>query len=154
MQHAVETLIDYSRAYNKVWRDALLMKVSQEGIPSPIMRWIQAWLSNRLTLVTFDGVRSRTVTLMPGIPQGSVLSLFLFYIDDLASAVGAPPVCLFADDVAVWTHDTDLERATSKLQKGLDAVASWSTSWKMRLSAQQRKRMKQDGVQLYTSLDN
>ena len=43
---------------------------------------------------------------------------------------------LFADDAAVWTRDTDLERATSNLQKGLDAIASWSTSWKMELSAQ------------------
>ena len=38
--------------------------------------------------------------------------------DDLASAVGDPHVSLFADDVAVWMQDTDLERTTSKLQKG------------------------------------
>ena len=78
------------------------------------------------------------MTYKQGVPRGSVLSplLFLFYIDDLASAVGAPQVSLFADDVAVWTQDTDLERVTSKQQKGIDAVTSWSTSWKMELSVQ------------------
>ena len=70
------------------------------------------------------------MTLKQGVPYGSVLSplLFLLYIDDLASAVGVPQVSLFAEDAAVWTLDTDLKRATSKLQKGLDAIASWSTS--------------------------
>ena len=72
MQHTVVALIDYSRAYDKVWRDALLMKMSHKGIPSHVVRWIQAWLSNRLTWVTFDGARSQTVTLKQGIQQGSV----------------------------------------------------------------------------------
>ena len=78
------------------------------------------------------------MTLKQGVPQRSVLSplLFLFYIDDLASEVGAPQLSLFTDDVAMWTQDTDLERVISKLQNRLDAVASWSTSWKMELSAQ------------------
>ena len=70
-----------------------------------------------------------------GVPQGSVLSPLLFYIDDLASAVGASQVNLFTDDFAVWMQDTDLERATSNLLKGLNAVPSWSTTLKMELSA-------------------
>ena len=131
MQRNVLALIDYSRAYGNAWRDALLIKMFQKGIPSHMVRWIQAWLSNRL-------LRNRSVTLKQGVPQRSVLSplLFLFYLDDLASEVGAPQLSLFADDVAMWAQDTDLERVRSKLQNGLDAVASWSTSWKLELSAQ------------------
>ena len=141
MQRAVVAHFDYSRAYNKVRRDALLMKMSQKGIPSGMVRWIQAWLSDRLTWVTFDGVRSRTENMKQGVPQGSVLSPlpFLFYIDDLASAVGAPPVSLFADDVAAWMQDTDLEQATYKLQKGLDSVTRWRKYWKMKLSAKNQR---------------
>ena len=57
----------------------------------------------------FCGVRSRTVTLKQVVPQGSLLSplLFLFYVDDLASAVESPQVSIFADDVAVLTQDTN-----------------------------------------------
>ena len=114
------------------------MKMSQEGIPSHMVLWIQAWLSIGLTCVTFDGVRSRTVSLKQGVPHGSVLSplLFLFYIDNLASAFGVPHVSLFTDDVAVWTQDTELERTTSKLQMGHDAVAShekWSCQLNIRV---------------------
>ena len=88
MQRTVVALIGYSRAYDNVWRDALLMNMYQKGIPSQMVRWIQAWLSNKLTM-TFDGVRNQTVSLKHDIQHGSVLPplLFLFFIDDLASAV-------------------------------------------------------------------
>ena len=140
-KRTVVILIDYPRAHDKVLRDALWTDISKKIIPSHMVRWIQVWLSNQLTRVSFDGVGSRTVTLKQSVQQRSVLSpiLFLLYIDDLASADRAPQVSLFTDDVAVWTQYTDLERAISKLQRMLDAVASWSTSWKMKLSPQESK---------------
>ena len=36
----------------------------------------------------------------------------------------------------MWTQDTELKRATSKLQKEIDAVKIWSTSWKIELSVE------------------
>ena len=103
MQRTVVTLINYSRACDKVWSVALLMEMSQKGIPSHMVLWIHSWLSNRLTWVTVDGVRSRTEALKQGDVQGLVLTPlhFLSYIDDPTTAVGAPQVSLFADDVAV-----------------------------------------------------
>ena len=138
LQRTVVGLIDYSKAYEDVCRDALLMKMSKKGIPSHMVLWNQVWLSNRLIWVMLDGDRSRISTMMQGVPQESILSplLFILYIDDLVSAVGAPQISLFADDVPVWAQDTDLERATAKLQEGLDAMTSWITSWKMELSAE------------------
>ena len=99
IQRYVAALIDYLRSYDKVWRDVSLMKMSYEGIRSHMVWWIQAWLSDRLTWVIFDGVRSLNATLNKGVPHGSVLSLllFLFCIDDLVSEVGARQVSLFAD---------------------------------------------------------
>ena len=106
VQCTVVALIDYSRTYDKVWRYALLTKTSQKGIPRHMVPWIHAWLSNRLTRVSLDGVRSRSGILKQGVQQGSVLSplLFLFYINELASAVGASQVGLFVDNVARHGH--------------------------------------------------
>ena len=129
-----------------------------------MVRWIHAYMSNRLTSVTFDRARSRTVTLRQGATQGSVLLplLYLFYIDDLASAVRAPLVRILADDVVtVWMQDTDLKRAISKLRKRLDVVISWSTSWKMKLPYKHKSvpslpqtRIEHYCVQLNISVDN
>ena len=49
MQRTVMALIDYSRAYDKMWQNALLFKMQQMGVPTKMLRWVQAWLSNRLT---------------------------------------------------------------------------------------------------------
>ena len=55
-----------------------------------MVRWTQASLSNRLFWMTFDGVRSRTVTLKQGVPQRSVQSPILFLTIGLhASIVGS-----------------------------------------------------------------
>ena len=132
MQPIQLALIDYSWAHDKVWRYALLRKMSQRDVLSNMVRWIQVWLSNMLTCMTLDGVRSRTVILKQSV-HGLVMSslLFLFYIDDQVSTVKTPQITFLAGDVAVLVHDTDLGRATAKLQKYLDATTS--TSWKMEL---------------------
>ena len=68
MQRNVVALVDYSRVYEKVWRDDLLTKMYQKIIPRHMVRWIQVWLSNRLTWMIFDVGRSRTVTMSQGVP--------------------------------------------------------------------------------------
>ena len=132
MQRTVMALIDYSRAYDKVWRDALLFKIQQMGVPNKMLRWVQAWLSNRLTWVTFDAEKSKTVILKQGVPQGSVLSplLFLFYINDLPNGIAQFNVSLFADDVAVWSQSYGLLQAEQSLQTNLNHIAEWSKQWK------------------------
>lgn len=59
MQRTVLTLIDYSKAYDRVWRDALLLKMHQKGVPAHLVKWIQAWLANRVNWVTFEGEKSK-----------------------------------------------------------------------------------------------
>ena len=140
MQRTVMALIDYSRAYDKVWRDALFFKMQQMGVPTKMLRWVQAWLSNRLTWVTFDGEKSKTVILKQGVPQGSVLSplLFLFYINDLPNGIAQSNVSLFADDVAVWIQASGLLQAEQSLQTSLNHIAEWSKRWKMELCPEVR----------------
>ena len=131
-------LIDYSRAYDKVWQDALLFKMQQMGVPTKMLRWVQAWLSNRLTWVTFDGEKSKTVILKQGVPQGSVLSplLFLFYINDLPNGIAQSNVSLYADNVAFWSQASGLLQAEHGLQTNLNHIAEWSKWWKVELFVQ------------------
>ena len=122
------TIFDYSRAYDSVWRDALLLKMLRKGVSPHLMRWIQAWLANHQNWVAFEGVKSKKTTLKQDVPQGSVQSplLFLFYIDDLHWGSGDRHVSLFADDVTIWAKDSKLHIAEKRLQQGLHAVTTWS----------------------------
>ena len=99
MHRTVLALVDYSRAFDTVWRDALLWKMIQEGIGTRIIRWTQSWLRNRLAYVTFGNASSQKGVMKQGVPQGSVISplLFIIYIDDITDNI--PPevmVSLFA----------------------------------------------------------
>jgi hypothetical protein len=81
----VLALLDFSKAYNKVWRADLLATMLRKGVPVRYVWWIQGFLSNRQARVCLNRAYSRTWAMQEGVPQGSVLAplLFLFVIDDL-----------------------------------------------------------------------
>ena len=48
MERSVLVMLDYSKAYDKVWRQKLLLSMEEKGVPMKFVRWIDAFLSNRL----------------------------------------------------------------------------------------------------------
>ena len=100
----VLALLDFSKAYDRVWKNDLLNTLLLKGVSTRIVRWVAGFLSNRLAKVRLNGILSRPQVLREGLPQGSVLSplLFLFFIDSLRDSVPAGvEVSLYADDVAL-----------------------------------------------------
>ena len=138
MERTVLVLLDYSKAYDTVWRDALVLKMVRKGLPVKLIRWTQNWMSNRINWVTYGGTRSKKITFKQGVPQGSVISpiLFLLYIDDLCDDMPAngAEVSLFADDTATWARSSSLAIANQKAQEMVDHIAAWSRRWKLTLS--------------------
>ena len=131
-------LYDFERAYDRVWRDGLLLKLVEAGVGRTLVRWVQAWLANRLAWAKVEGERSRARLFQQGLPQGSVLSplLFLVYINDLVETVarGGVKVSAFADDLAVWHTGRTVEECRRRLQEASDRVAEWSEEWLMKVS--------------------
>jgi hypothetical protein len=96
----VFTLLDFSKAYNKVWRADLLATMFRMGVPVHYVQWIQGFLSNRQARVCLNRAYSRTWVMQ----EGSVLAslLFLFVIDDLQDRLPeGVHSSLFADDSAL-----------------------------------------------------
>ena len=79
-------LADFSRAYDRVWRKAVLAKMARKGIPTCFIKWVRGFLSDRKAFVSWQGASSRKRT-FSGLPQGSVLAplIWLIYMDDLDS---------------------------------------------------------------------
>ena len=75
--------MDFAKAFDKVNHSLLIHKLRYYGIDGKTTRWIQNWLEDRQQTVVLDGVSSEAVNVDSGVPQDSVLGLFLFYIDDL-----------------------------------------------------------------------
>jgi hypothetical protein len=72
--------------YNGVYKDRLLQRLAARGIPSDLVRWINAFCSARAATIVVNGLASEVSELeQAGLPQGFPLSpiLFLFFNADL-----------------------------------------------------------------------
>ena len=144
MRRSVLVLLDYSRAYDTVWRERLLLNLHDKGIPMTLVRWIASFLEERHAKVRFGDTLSKNRRIRQGVPQGSVLSplLFLFYINNLAELLEKEltsegvdaEVAMFADDVSILARGATKEEATRTAQKLVDVVTTWSDEWKLCLN--------------------
>ena len=124
-------LLDFSKAFDKVNHEKLLLKLHQYGIRGNILRWVRGFLCYRSQTVAVDGEESDEVPVTSGVPQGSVLGpiLFLIYINDLPDHVRSK-VRLFADDTALYLT-LDTPDSYNTLQKDLDNLQIWESLWDM-----------------------
>jgi ribonuclease HI len=130
-------LLDYSRAYDRVWREDLLLTLLDAAVPAYLVRWIAGFLQGRQARVMLNGSLSKKVHLRQGLPQGSVLApcLFLYYINGLASVVPeGVTLAMYADDVALLAQHRVKDRACAALQEAVTNVEEWSRAKKMTLS--------------------
>ena len=58
MQCSVLTLLDFSKAYDTVWREKLLLHMLDVGIPTTFVRWIQSFFNDRRARVQLFNVFS------------------------------------------------------------------------------------------------
>ena len=136
-EKSILVLLDFSKAYDTIWRQRLLLSLANLGIPPIYTLWLSAALLNRQAQVRFNGVLSGCKKMGQGLPQGSVLApiLFLFYINNLAGHLPADvTTSLYADDVAILASSTSLVEAQQRAQRAVDVVHEWSKGWKINLN--------------------
>ena len=120
------------KAFDTVPHKRLIGKLKSYGIEYYTLRWIQAFLSDRVQQVNVNGTNSEWANITSGIPQGSVLGpiLFVLYINDLPENI-VSNVYMFADDTKVFKTITS-PNAQHTLQNDLDYLTSWSSKWLLR----------------------
>ena len=114
------TLLDFSKAFDKVSHEKLAIKLQDYGIRGPALKWVKGVLNNRHQFVIVNGFSSEPIPVSSRVPQRYVLRplLFLIYINDLPMNVKSE-VRLFADSTALQlTISTSSQ--SEILQKDLD----------------------------------
>jgi hypothetical protein len=98
---------DLRKAFDTCNIPILLKKLSKLGILGAELAWFNSYLTNRRQFVAINDAMSELLSVLIGVPQGSVLGplLFLLYINDLSSCSSLLTL-LFADDTALAARGT------------------------------------------------
>ena len=144
-KRTITTFFDYEKAYDKVWRDGLLVKMDDLGIPQKFTNYVRHFLSGRKTKVEVNNTKSKEFTLKEGLPQGSSISplLFLIFINDLPVDLDlTTSASLFADDTATWRRDGKIKGSDKVMtQTEVDKILNWADRWKMKVNGSKTKAM-------------
>ena len=135
--HTLAVFLDFEKAYDRVWRTGLLLKLISKGITGNILAYVKNLLSNTKFKIKLGTCLSNLFDCDNGVLQGSSLSpnLFLFMIDDLADKIKQVACLLFADDATLYKTGTNITFTVRTMQDALDVVQQWCEAWGLRVSA-------------------
>ena len=67
-QRGVLALLDFTKAYNRVWRDALLHKTTRMNIPTCYIHWVKALIYDRRGVVRWGATQLKSLLFLKGLP--------------------------------------------------------------------------------------
>ena len=128
---ALAVFIDIEKAYDMLWREGLLFKLSKIGIDGQMFNWIKHFLYDSTFQVKIGDFVSDIFTLQFGTPQGSVISpfLFLIMINDFHLKIKNMHYALYADDIVIWKMGRNIAHLQKYMQTCLDRVDTWFIKW-------------------------
>ena len=140
--------VDFRKAYDSVWRDALMLKLLRSGIRGNFFGIISNMYQSCKACIKGDGVLSKTFDCETGVRQGDVLSpnLFNIYINDLPELfdrdTDSPMLgdkyihCLmYADDLVLLSLSAD------GLQRKLNNLHTYCEEWALTINTKKTQVM-------------
>ena len=126
--------LDFRKAFDAVPHQRLLRKLQAYGIRGRILKWIEAFLTDRKQRVVLNGESSPWLEVFSGVPQGSVLGplCFLIYVNDIVEIVSSS-IKLYADDAKLYGC-VDNQQQRQAIQNDLTAIEEWSRKWQLPLN--------------------
>ncbi|UYV72918.1 hypothetical protein LAZ67_10001175 [Cordylochernes scorpioides] len=138
--HTIAAFLDLTQAFDKVWKNKLITKLYKHfKIDGKAITWINDFLKNRYIRVKYNGTLSKTFKLYQGLPQGSVLSptLFTLFIAGIEEKISHKTnIGLFADDIILWSSNTNWKKAERDLNKTLFHLEKLANKHKLEFNPQ------------------
>jgi hypothetical protein len=95
--------LDVAKAFNTVWVNGLLFKLTALNFPSYLAKTISSYLHNRMFEASFQTTTSTRRGMQAGVAQGGQISpvLFSLYVNDMPVPSRHVELALYADDTAI-----------------------------------------------------
>lgn len=132
--------LDIEKAYDTVWINGLIYKMHNLfGFEAHLCSFILNYLSDRSFQVIVNNKLSASHQIVAGVPQGGVLSAFLYII--FVSDLPAPPVSTnpvrrlqFADDILVYIAAKQLQTGQDRLNNYINTIEEHLTKWRIKIN--------------------
>ena len=128
-KHVLGIFIDLSKAFDTLDHRILLQKLEHYGIRGNAQQLLNSYLTGRNHYTAVHGEHSEKLSVIFGVPQGSVLGplLFLLYINDLKNSYNGLGCnfILYADDTNIFVMGSTKEEAYINANNILNDVHSY-----------------------------
>lgn len=130
--------LDLSKAFDTIDHHILLDKLSYYGIRGKALEWFRSYLSDRSQYVNYTNVKSESLDIVCGVPQGSILGplLFIIYTNDLPFVLSNSKCILFADDTTLYTSAEGMSELRQLMESDLNILSDWFCANKLSLNVQ------------------
>lgn len=134
-QYCSALFIDISQAFDKVWHDGLVYKITRL-LPSNTHKLLKSYLTDRSFEVRSKGTFSNSKKITAGVPQGSILGpiLYIIYTADMPTS-SLTHTCTFADDTAFISVHKNALVASYQLQSHVRELENWLLKWRIMVNA-------------------
>jgi retron-type reverse transcriptase len=116
-----------AKAFDTVWIDGLLYKLTLLKFPSYIVHTISSYLKDRTFEASFQTATSSCRIMRAGVAQGGWISpvFFSLYVNDMPSPSHHDELALYADDTAIIATSRKLTLLVSYLDSYLNDLQRW-----------------------------
>ena len=146
-QFSVLVLLDFSKAFDTINHTLLLSKLAKKfGFESCAVKLVNSYLTGRSQYVEFENLRSETVPLNCGVPQGSILGplFFSLFINDLPRVLTNVNYHMYADDFQIFSSSAvqDQLALVDLLNQNIASIVAWSKENGLQLNAKKTQSLK------------
>ena len=124
--------LDVAKAFDTVWIDDLLYKLTLLNFPSSIVYTMSSYLRGRSFGASFQMATSSR-GMQAGVAQGGLISTVLFSLNvkDMPSPSHHVDVALYADDTAIIATSRKPTLLVSYLESYVNNIKRWLSEWRI-----------------------